>query len=96
MGRIYSWLILWVIVGLILVVLFLLRPLFRKVNKGKYVIYEGSLITRKDIKDLEQFKGPIDESELIELTEQTANQLNAADAKWHKENYQLLKQRGYV
>ena len=49
MYRFLGWIVLAVIVLIVLGIVILLRPLFRRINKGKYVIYQGSLVTRKDL-----------------------------------------------
>ena len=88
MYRFLGWQVLIVIIGIIIGIMVLLSPLFRRINKGKYVIYEGSLLTRKDLKSHEEslkqmgIEEHINEEDLIEQTEETANQLNPADREW--------------
>ena len=86
MYRWLVWIILVIIIGIFLGMIVLLRPLFRRINRGKYVIYKSGLYTREFLKRREESDGHINGEDLIELTEETANQLNPADRKWFEKN----------
>ncbi len=96
MSGLIGWIMLMAIVGIILFVLLLLRPLLRRMNKGKYIIHRGNLIMRKDLNFYEEVGERIDENDIIELSEETASQLSPADKDWYEENKNTLKMRGYI
>jgi hypothetical protein len=97
MHFIIGWIIFATIVGIILVIMFLLRPVLRRRNKGKYIIYDGHILERKDLSFFENELGrQINEEDIKELNEENVAELGQADRKWFEENKATLKMRGYL
>ena len=91
------WIVLIIIVGIIFVIIFMLRPILRKRNKGRYVIYDGKIIERKDLNFFKNELGrQINEEDIKELNEENIASVNPADRKWFEENKNTLKMRGYL
>jgi hypothetical protein len=91
----------WMTLILIIVVIFgimlLLRPILRKKNKGKYFIYDGKIMQKKDLDFFKNELGrQINEGDIKELNEENVALLNPADRKWFEENKDTLKMRGYL
>jgi hypothetical protein len=92
-----GWIVLAIIVGTIFGIMFLLRPMLRKRNKGKYVIYDGKILEKKDLDFFKNELGrQINEEDIKELNEENAATVNPADRKWFEENKNTLKMRGYL
>jgi hypothetical protein len=97
MHFVMGWIIFAVIVGILLVIIFLLRPILRKMNKGKYFIYDNKIMQKKDLDFYKNELGrQINEEDIKGLNEENAALLNPADKKWFEENKDTLKMRGYL